>query len=107
MSTGSWAAGWCWWRVGRRRGVLAGWLALLLVVYAAVVGAGVLGPRSGSGAAGGVGAHLGWGLGVLPAAAWGPVSAVLGRDDEAYGVRGLAAVNPAQRLRFALHLSWG
>ncbi|HME05224.1 MAG TPA: FG-GAP repeat protein, partial [Solirubrobacteraceae bacterium] len=39
------------------------------------------------------------GLGSLPVAAQGPVSAALGRDEPAYRVRGLRAVNPAQRLR--------
>ena len=35
----------------------------------------------------------------LPAAAQGPVSAALGRDERAYRVAGLHALNPAQRLR--------
>ncbi len=43
------------------------------------------------------------GLLSLPAAAAGPVSAALGRDEAAYWIRGLVANNPAQRLsaRFA------
>ncbi|MGA2452437.1 MAG: FG-GAP repeat protein [Solirubrobacteraceae bacterium] len=39
------------------------------------------------------------GLASLPAAAQGPVSSALGRDQPAYRVRGLQAVNPAQGLR--------
>ena len=39
------------------------------------------------------------GLTALPAAAWGPVSAALGRADSAYRVHGLAASNQAQRFR--------
>jgi len=35
----------------------------------------------------------------LPAAAQSPVSAALGRDERAYRVAGLHALNPAQRLR--------
>jgi FG-GAP repeat len=38
------------------------------------------------------------GLASLPAGAWGPVSAALGRDDPGYRVLRLAAFNPAQRL---------
>jgi hypothetical protein len=39
------------------------------------------------------------GLASLPVAARGPVSAALGRDEAAYRVLGLRAINPAQRLR--------
>jgi len=39
------------------------------------------------------------GLTSLPAAAQGPVSAALGRDEQAYRLVGLRALNPAQRLR--------
>jgi len=39
------------------------------------------------------------GLASLPAAAQGPVSAALGRDQQAYRLVGLRALNPAQRLR--------
>jgi hypothetical protein len=42
-------------------------------------------------------AHLG--LSSLPAAAQAPISAALGRDEPAYRVSALRAVNPAQRLR--------
>ncbi len=41
----------------------------------------------------------GHGLGSLPVAAQGPISAALGRDDAAYRVLGLRALNPAQHLR--------
>ena len=41
------------------------------------------------------------GLSSLPAAAQSPISAALGRDEPAYGVLGLHARNPAQRLRVA------
>jgi len=41
----------------------------------------------------------GHGLASLPVAAQGPVSAALGRDEQAYRVTGLQAINPAQRLR--------
>jgi hypothetical protein len=41
------------------------------------------------------------GLSSLPAAAQSPISAALGRDEPAYGVLGLHARNPAQRLHVA------
>jgi len=78
-------------RVGNRRGAV--WLAGAAVGVALVVvsaGGGPLRvPAQG---------HAGRGLSAVPASAWGPVSAVLGRDDRAYRVRGLAAWNPEQRL---------
>ncbi len=44
-------------------------------------------------------ARAGHGLASLPQAAQGPISAALGRDDPAYRVLGLRALNPAQHLR--------
>ena len=70
-------------RVGNRRGAV--WLA------GAAVGVALLVVSAGGGplrvpAQG----HAGRGLSAVPASAWGPVSAVVGRDDRAYRVRGLA-----------------
>ncbi len=74
----------------------------------AVVG-GLLGTAAALGCAGALVAPTGTtagrattarhGLASLPAAAQGPVSSALGRDQPAYRVRGLQAVNPAQGLR--------
>jgi hypothetical protein len=53
--------------------------------------------RDGSSAARLGASRLAWGS-VLPLSARGPVSAAIGRDDPAYRIRDLLAVNRAQRL---------
>ncbi len=78
-------------RVGRARFVA---VALLCV---AALAAAWLTPASVGGGRAGVGAAAGGGLGIVPVAAAGPISAVLGRDLIGYRVVGLAANNPVQR----------
>ncbi|MGO9973090.1 MAG: FG-GAP repeat protein [Solirubrobacteraceae bacterium] len=81
-------------RVARARFVAAA--ALLCVAALALAG---LTPSSVNGGRAGVGAAAGGGLAILPVAAEGPISAVLGRDLPGYRVEGLAASNPVQRFR--------
>ncbi len=81
-------------RVARARFVAV--VALLCV--AALVLAGLTPSYVGGGRAG-VGAATGAGLAILPVAAEGPISAVLGRDLRGYRVEGLVASNPVQRFR--------
>jgi hypothetical protein len=79
------------------------------VLAAAQVGAAALGCAAALGSAAALvampGAAVGLattarhGLTSLPAAAQGPISAALGRDEPAYDLTGFQAVNPAQRLR--------
>ena len=74
---------------GRPRGIAAGVCAVLVCVLAALSVFGI-GSSSRSAAR-----H---GLSSMPAAARGPISAALGRDEPAYRVSGFVAHNPAQRL---------
>ena len=73
-------------------------VVVLLAVAAAAAGwaAALLTPPGGTAERATTARH---GLTSLPLAAQGPVSAALGSERPAYGVTGLAAVNPAQRLR--------
>ncbi len=73
-------------------------VVVLLLVVAAAAGwaAALLTPPGGTAERATTARH---GLTSLPLAAQGPVSAALGSERPAYGVTGLAAVNPAQRLR--------
>jgi hypothetical protein len=95
---------------GRGRGVPRAWLGLIvvaLVLGALAAAASVLERGDGSPVASSrarsAPATARLGLASLPAAAQGPVSAALGRDDPAYRVRAragaLRAANPAQHLR--------
>jgi hypothetical protein len=87
----------------QRRGRLHLEVAVLLAAVAAVLGGviALLAPTSVTARR----ATSARGLTSLPAAAQGPVSAALGRDDPAYRVAGLRAVNPAQHLhvKFSSH----
>jgi hypothetical protein len=79
-------------------GPLARWfagvaLAVVVAVLSLTVWQEALGGRVAAGARSG--------LASLPAAARGPVSAALGRDDPSYRVAGLRALSPAQGLRTA------
>jgi hypothetical protein len=66
---------------------------------AAALGCAALVAVSGAGTGRAPAARHGHGLSSLPAAAQGPIAAALGRDQPAYRVSGLHAVNPAQGLR--------